>query len=98
MKSIMETEHTRTCYACGCTATQNFMHEHHVFGGANRKNSEKYGLKVHLCYVCHTDNKMGVHGQNKELMKKLHEEGQKAFEREHGSRKEFMNIFGKNYL
>ena len=97
-KSIMETAEIKTCYECRCFATQGFMHEHHIFGGPNRRLSEKYGLKVHLCYVCHEDNKRGVHGENVELKKKLHQDGQRAFERVHGSREDFMRIFGKNYL
>lgn len=96
-KSIMEESGTRRCYACGCYATQGYLHEHHIFGGANRKLSEKYGLKVHLCYVCHEDNERGVHGRNTILRNQLHREGQQAFEREH-TREEFMEIFGKNYL
>jgi hypothetical protein len=35
---------------------------------------------------------------NQKVMDMLHEEGQRAFEREHGTRKEFIKIFGKNYL
>lgn len=97
-KSIMEQQGIRTCYACGCYASTGFLQEHHVFGGPNRKLAEHYGLKVHLCYVCHEDNKRGVHGQNKELRDRLHKEGQQAFEREHGSREDFMKEFGKNYL
>lgn len=97
-KSIMEQQGTRTCYACGCYASPGFLHEHHIFGGSNRKRSEHYGLKVHLCYVCHEDNKRGVHGQNKELRDRLHKEGQQAYERVHGSREQFMKEFGKNYL
>lgn len=97
-KSIMEEPGTRICYACGCYASHGYLHEHHIFGGPNRKLSEKYGLKVHLCYVCHEDNVRGIHGQNKELRERLQKEGQQAFERKHGDREEFMKIFGKNYL
>lgn len=97
-KSIMEDPDTKTCYACGCYATKGFMHVNHVFGGSNRRWSEKFGLKVHLCYVCHEDNEKGVHGRNKELAERLHREGQAAFERVHGDRNVFMKIFGKNYL
>lgn len=97
-KSIMEDPEVKTCYACGCYATQGFMHVHHIFGGPNRKLSERYGLKVHLCYVCHEDGERGVHGRNVELMDRLHREGQEAFERVHGDREVFTKIFGKNYI
>lgn len=93
MKSIIEKEPAEECYLCrNCRNLEC----HHIFGGANRRWSEKYGLKVHLCPVCHRDNKNGVHG-NSELAKQLHELGQREFEKKH-SRKEFMRIFGRNYL
>ena len=39
------------CYICGRnhTADPCGLETHHVFGGANRKFSEKYGLKIHIC-------------------------------------------------
>lgn len=97
MKSIMQ-DRDGICYECKRYATKGYMHEHHVFGGSNRKLSEIYGLKVYLCYECHEDNIKGVHGQNKKLMDRLHMEGQRAFENQWGSREAFVKIFGKNYL
>lgn len=91
--------HVKTvCWECECTPQQRYLEEHHVFNGPNRKNSEKYGLKVYLCYVCHRDNKLGVHGCNTDLRERLQQAGQQAFENKIGSREEFMKIFGKNYL
>ena len=43
MKSIIQTE--RECYICKTP----YCEDHHIFGAANRKNSETYGLKVWLC-------------------------------------------------
>ena len=77
---------------CGRRATE----VHHVFGGANRKNSDEYGLIIGLCHDCHNEPPRGVH-HNAETMQKLHEIGQRAFEAEH-THEEFMRIFGKNYL
>ena len=95
MKSIMEAPGNRTCWGCGGFGTER----HHVFfGTAFRKKSEKYGLTVHLCYRCHRDNRFGVHGQNRELDKQLKKAGQKAFEVYHGTRKQFIDIFGENHL
>lgn len=65
-------------------------------GGPNRKWSEKYGLTVHLCLVCHRDNRRGVHG-DAEKMLAVHQIGQRAFEQKY-SHKKFMQVFGKNYL
>lgn len=98
MNSIMQTR--KKCYLCGETHGYGFnrLEEHHVFGGANRKNSEKYGLKVYLCGDrCHRNGPDAPH-RNAETMQKLHEDGQRAFEEVHGSREDFMRIFGKNYL
>ena len=49
-KSIMQMDWD-TCYLCGRNriADPCGLEEHHVFGGANRKFSEKYGLKIHIC-------------------------------------------------
>lgn len=90
-KSIMQ--HSKQCFICGST---QWLEEHHVFGGANRKNSEKYGLKVWLCHLHHNEPPFGVH-HNAENMLKLKQAAQMKFELTH-SRKEFMQLFGKNYL
>lgn len=90
MKSIIQSE--KECFVSGSTAN---LEEHHIFGGSNRKWSEKYGLKVWLTYEFHRGNK-GVHF-DKELRNYLHKVGQKAFE-EHYPELSFIKIFGKNYL
>jgi hypothetical protein len=96
MKSIMQSE--KECYFCKNTQG---LDEHHVFGGPNRKIAEKYGLKIWVCNnftrnKCHKEIHEGV--ETKELMEYLHREGQKAFEREWGTREDFMWLFGRNYL
>lgn len=91
MKSIIQKE--KRCFFCGSVRN---LEKHHIFGGANRKWSEKYGLTVELCPFCHRDNREGVHG-SREKMDALHRIGQAAFEKTH-TREEFRGIFGKNYL
>ena len=92
MKSIMQDE--KVCYICG---TPYGLEDHHVFNGnPNRKYSEKYGLKVWLCNEHHTGNH-GVH-RDYDAMKWLKQEGQKVFEKEYGTREEFMRIFGRSWL
>ena len=44
------------CFICGAYGVEI----HHIMGGANRKNSTKYGLVVPLCRGCHTGDN-GVH-------------------------------------
>lgn len=93
MKSIMQDE--KECYLCGST---RFLEEHHIFGGANRKWSEKYGLKVYLCHYCHNEPPLGVHF-NQERNLYLKKAGQLKFTRYYNKNdEEFRQVFGKNYL
>lgn len=93
-KSILATQKGR-CYLCGRYTNTEV---HHVFEGtANKKISEEYGIKVDLCPDCHRDGPHAVH-RDQEVMEKLHKLGQEAFEEKGGSREEFMEIFGRNWL
>lgn len=99
MKSIMQ-ENWDECFLCGRNrlADPCGLEEHHVFGGANRKFSERYGLKVHICgNRCHRNGAEAIH-RNKMVNLSIKIAAQKVFEDVHGSREEFRNIFGKNYL
>ncbi len=75
------------------------MDRHHLFGGANRDKSEKYGLTVLLCHErCHIFGKYSAH-QNGKISEYLHKYGQKKAMREQGWTKEqFMKVFSCNYL
>lgn len=93
MKSIIQ--HEKKCYVCG--TTQN-LHDHHIFYGvSNRKQSERYGLKVWLCGDHHNLSNWGVHF-NKALDLHLKQLGQQYFESNFGSRENFREVFGKSYL
>lgn len=82
------------CLICG---TNKEIHIHHVFGGANRKLSTKYGLVVALCARHHTSNE-GVH-HNKHLNEALKSIAQqKAMKYYNWTTEEFIRIFGKNYI
>lgn len=91
MESIISQE--RECYICGGRV---WLEEHHIFGGANRKLSEKYGLKVYLCHYCHNEPPLGVH-HNRENADRLREMGQKAFNSTYPN-KDFVKIFGRNFI
>ena len=92
MESIIQSE--KECYVCKTTFN---LHEHHIcFGTANRKKSEKYGLKVWLCCEHHTGN-TGVH-QNRDLDLHLKKLAQEHFEAEIGTREYFRTVIGKSYL
>lgn len=91
-RSIIQTE--KECYVCGTTYN---LHEHHcIYGTANRKQSEKYGLKVWLCLEHHTGQR-GVH-HNKDLDIQLKKLAQTRFEAEYGQNIHFRDVFGKNYI
>lgn len=96
-KSIIQTDKTR-CYFCGRNAYADYwgIDEHHVFSGANRKKSERYGLKVYLCHnSCHLN---GVH-KNAELNRWLRADVQKKAMKHYGwTTEDFIKLFGKNYI
>lgn len=92
-KSILEPKKVFECFSCGDTRN---LEEHHVFFGKNRKMSEHYGLKIHLCPACHRSH-LGIHGGNVELDQELKTFAQKTFEKKY-SHELFMEKFGRNYL
>lgn len=103
-KSIIKGNHENQCHCCGRYVAK--PHKHHIFGAANRKWSEKYGLWVFLCPECHNMSAHCVH-RDKELMGVYHRLGQETFETKfmhdkmatpEEARTEFMRIFGRNYL
>ena len=89
----------RCCALCGRNGMNDPLEEHHIFGGANRKKSEKYGLVVYLCgNRCHREGAQAVH-RNARTQEKLHIQGQLQAMREQGwSVEDFRREFGKNYL
>lgn len=92
MKSIIQKE--KVCFVCGTTFN---IHDHHIFfGTSNRKQSEKYGMKVWLCQEHHTGSQ-GVHFK-KDLDLYLKKFAQERFETLYGDRNEFRRVFGKSYL
>lgn len=84
------------CWKCG---KMGWLEEHHIFGGAFRKKSEKYGLKVGLCGdSCHRNGKEAAH-QCAATALRLHQYGQRKYMEEQGATvDEFRAQFGKNYL
>ena len=91
-KSIIQKE--RECYICGSVTG---LEEHHILGGtANRKLSEKYGLKVYVCPFHHRDLKSGVQ-YNKDLNLMMKKRAQASFQGIYGH-KLWMQLFRKNYL
>jgi hypothetical protein len=91
MKSIIQAE--KKCFLCEKTTG---LEEHHIFfGTANRKLSEKHGLKVWLCPYHHRGRNSPHNSFVVNLT--LKEIAQRKFEETH-TREEFREIFGKSYL
>lgn len=85
----------RRCFLCG---SYNWIERHHIFGGANRKKSDKYGLVIDLCHYCHNEPPNGVH-HNRQAMLELRQYGQrKAMEEQGWTTEDFIREFGRNYL
>lgn len=82
------TEDLEHCFLCG--QKKNDIHE--VYGGSNRQQSMKYGFCVPLCRFHHqVVTMMPLHNRQLQIW------CQSEFEKTH-TRKEFMDIIGKNYL
>lgn len=91
-KSVIQ--HGKECYVCKTTYN---LHDHHIFfGSANRKWSEKFGMKIWLCQEHHTGN-AGIHF-NKDLDNYVKRIAQERFEALYGANTSFREVFGKNYL
>lgn len=104
MESILQG--TKECYLCRLRMNEKEdfrrlpsigLEEHHIMHGtANRKQSEKYGLKVWLCCEDHRTGKEAVH-RCREIDLKLICIAQRKFEELYGHDK-WMEVFMKNYI
>jgi hypothetical protein len=84
------------CWYCG---KRRAVHNHHAFGGKNRDNSEKYGLKFKLCQWCHEDGpESTTHKPKGEIAMTCKIAAQEQFELTVGDRDMFRGIFHTNVL
>lgn len=70
---------------------------HHVFGGSNRKLSDKYGFVIPLRPDWHNTADYGIHF-NKVLDLDWKRRAQEYYEAHYGTRADFIREFGKSYL
>lgn len=87
-KSVFTNDLTK-CIMCG--KKKDNLHE--IFFGRNRLKSIKYDMVIPVCVICH--QKCHKVAQIQEFW---HKKGQLYFEKNIGSREEFISIFGMNYL
>ena len=83
------TDDLEYCIICG----KKKEHLHEVFFGAYRQRSIKFNMCIPLCSFCHAE----MH-KNHEWQQYWHDKGQMYFEKNIGSRDEFIEVFGKSYL
>ena len=91
--SIIQADQSH-CYLCH--RCDQHLDRHEIFGGSNRRKSQRMGLWVVLCHErCHLN---GVH-KDGNLMRRLRAEGQKIAMVWYGmNTSEFIHEFGKNYI
>lgn len=83
------------CFLCG---NYEPLERHHIFGGARRPISEKYGLTVDLCPWCHRIDADSAH-RCRETRLFLQQYGQRRAMKEQGwTVQEFIERLGRNYL
>lgn len=81
-------------------STRHFIgsHKHHVFGGANRKKSERDGLFIYLTPEMHNMSDRGIH-YNQTFMDYAHYVGQVSWIEYYNKTKEdFIKEYGRSYL
>ena len=97
-KSIIQHD-KKICYLCGQNACGDPLDKHHIFGGALRNKSERYGLTVYLHHnKCHIFGKHSVH-QNSQVANQLKRLAQeRAMFDYHWTVEDFRKRFYKSYL
>lgn len=73
------------------------VERHHVFGGFNRKRSEQYGFIIPLRKDLHP-NGVFAGKQAKKLDLYMKQECQEWYEKNIGTREQFIQEFGRNWL
>ena len=76
----------------------NRVERHHIFGGANRKRSEKYGFVVPLRPDLHPNGVFADRSNAKAIDTRLKQMSQRYYENYIGTRDDFRQEFGKSYL
>lgn len=96
LKSIMQVD--EECFICG---RKGFLHIHHCLFGNKRRLADEDGLWVYLCPSCHELGKHAVHGSSAEGIRRkkmLQCYAQACWEKNYGTRAEFIERYGRSYL
>ena len=94
----VDSDHPK-CWLCGRNGTQDHLDVHHIFSGAYRSKSERFGLTVLLCHRrCHINGPSAAH-RSPDTAQRLHEYGQrKAMREQNWTIDQFRQEFGRNYI
>ncbi len=83
-----------TCCITGAKKPYAAIHVHHVFGAANKANSEKYHFLIALRADWHDLADYGIH-QNRKLDLKIKRMCQDYWLNHYGTKEEFIAVFGR---
>lgn len=83
------TDNLDKCFLC----PNKKDHLHEIFAGRNRRNSMKCGFVLPLCFSCHEKYQNDVI-----FNRRWYRKCQRYFEKNVGTRDEFIKIFGKSWL
>lgn len=75
-----------------------YVERHHIFGGSRRKTSEKYGFVIPLTPAMHPNGAQADNKHAHEIDIALKQMAQRYYEKNYGTRAEFIKEFGKSYL
>ena len=94
----VDTAHAK-CWLCGRNGMSDPLDVHHIFSGAYRAKSERFGLTVLLCHNrCHISGPSAAH-RSRDTARRLHEYGQRKAMKEQGwNIEQFRRQFGRNYI
>lgn len=82
------------CIITGTDKAHGSIHVHHIFGGANKANSEKYGFLIPLRADWHDMADYGIHF-DRALDLKFKRRCQEYWLEHYGTRDEFIKVFGQ---
>lgn len=96
MRSVF-TEDLGTCYYTGRT---DHTEVHHIYPGPCRSASTRYGYVLPLHASIHPNGAFCTLSPERRryIDLQMRQMAQRHFEREHGTREQFRQIFGRNYL
>lgn len=88
------TQNLNKCAITGSEKPYFDVHVHHIFGGSNKANSEKYHFLIPLRADWHDMADYGIHF-NKELNLKYKRKCQEYWLLNYGTKEEFIEVFGQ---